>query len=469
MTRVRDTIQRYEMIAADELVIAGVSGGPDSLTMLYLLKELAQELHFQVHVAHLDHSFRGKEAEEEARWIKETARDWGLRCTLAKRDVPALAKEKGLSPEDAGRLARQEFFLELAHTMKARKIALGHQADDQAETVLMHFLIGSGLQGLQGILPVRGPFIRPLLFIKRKEIEEFCRQRGLEARKDPSNRENIYLRNRIRNQLMPWLLENINPNLVDTLNRNAHVLAADEAFLQEKTREIIKRYITASEDQAVFSLHKWDTIPLSLQRRLIRHAWMLIGQKQGLTYLHVEEIRRLADGGQVGKMLHLPGKTVVEKNYGSLIFYPRKKTKKPDPIMERQLAIPGETFIPETRQVIVAKISSCVPESLDNQSIYLPWRGMPPKLYSRSRREGDRFSPRGLHGSKKLKDYYIEKKIPQKNRDRILLIADDREVIWVPGWGVGGKCNTIEENAHYVTLSVVDIMNKPDLGAGKTE
>ena len=170
IAKVCDAINRYKLIVPGELVIAGVSGGPDSLALLHILNRLKNELAFNLHVAHLDHSFRGKEAQEEAVWVKEIAESWGLPCSLARRDVPALAKSRGLSPQDAGRLARKEFFLKLRKELGAQKIALGHQADDQAETLLMHFLTGTGPEGMRGILPANGPWIRPLLFVRREEI-----------------------------------------------------------------------------------------------------------------------------------------------------------------------------------------------------------------------------------------------------------------------------------------------------------
>ncbi len=217
--KVKATLIEYRMIEPGELVIVGVSGGPDSLALLHLLSTLQEELAFRLHVAHVDHCLRGKEAEEEAAWVQETARRWGLPCTVKKIDVPALAREKGFSFEEAGHLARKNFFLQLRTGLGAQKIALGHQADDQAETLLMHFLVGTGLEGLQGLLPVNPPLIRPLLFLRKAEIESYCQKNGLVPRRDPSNQDNSYLRNRVRNLVLPWLEEKINPNLIATLNR----------------------------------------------------------------------------------------------------------------------------------------------------------------------------------------------------------------------------------------------------------
>ncbi len=323
-----DTIKQYKMMEKDNLVLVGVSGGPDSLALLDILNRNREDLGISLHVAHLNHSFRGQEADEEAEWLKNIAHNWGIPCTICKIDVPALARKKGLSPQDAGHIARRKYFLELAEKINAQKIALGHQADDQAETLLIHFLTGAGPEGLRGILPVTEPFIRPLLFIGRKEIEAYCQGRGLNPRRDPSNAKNIYLRNKIRNQLMPWLVENINPNLTDTLNRTARIFWAEEEFFQQKTAELAHTMViqdqTGIEKLVLAGLCSLD---VAMQRRLIRWAYQALTKGQGLAYLHVEEVRLLALKKETGKMLHLPASVTVEKTREFLLFYYEGKHK----------------------------------------------------------------------------------------------------------------------------------------------
>lgn len=455
IVKVKETIEQYNLIQSGDLVVVGVSGGPDSLALLHVLKTLRPELSCELHVAHLDHSFRGKQAEEEARWVKELATHWGLPVTIAKKDVPALAREKGLSPQEAGHLARYEFLSGLLKQLGAQKIALGHQADDQAETVLMHLFTGSGLEGLRGIVPVHGPVIRPLLYVTREEIEEYCRAHALEPRRDPSNEKDIYLRNKIRNRLMPWLLENINPNLITTLNKTAQILWAEEEYLEYVTKKKAKEYLAHEGDYEKLSLRRWEEIPLALQRRLIRHAYSFRGAAQGLYFQHVEDIRELAQRGQVGKLLHLPGKIIVEKTYDFLLFYKEGAKKQQKTLGSYPLKIPGRTHIPETNQYIVAAIEREKPQNPGNTVVYLPWPGQPLTYVARARRQGDRFSPKGLLGSKKLKDYFIEKKIPRGERDQILLVASEKEVLWIPGRAVSNKLNS-GESERYLVLQILD-------------
>ena len=469
---VRRTILKYKMISPGDLVVAGVSGGPDSLAMLHLLKELREGFKFKLHVGHVDHSLRGKEAEEEARWVKKTANNWGIPCTVSKVNVPQYVKENGVSVEEAGHILRKKFFLDLLAEVGAQKIALAHQADDQAETVLMHFLVGAGMQGLQGIKPVNYPFIRPLILIRREAIEAYCQAYSLEPRQDSSNNNDIFLRNKIRHQVLPWLAEKTNPSLVEALNRTAYILQDDEDYLQSETEKLAHQYVKTKDEKISLSLSDWAGIPQGMQRRLIRLVYMKTGQKQGLGFLHVEEVQNLIKEGQVGKYLPLPGMITVEKGYGEL-FYTRTENKKRslngikknmiEKIKERPLNIPGETFIPETGQrifadIVDAEVVDATASSGDRErkKVYLPWEEPFPQFYVRSRRAGDRISPLGLRGTKKLKDFFIDKKIPRRERDDILLVVSGKDIIWIPGLLFTENSSMKSNSGKYLVLSIIN-------------
>lgn len=457
--KVCKTIKQYNMINEGELVIVGVSGGPDSIALLHLLVRLQKELAFSLHAAHLDHSFRGREAEEEALWVKKTAESWGIGCTLAKVDVPDLARRKHLSAQDAGHQARTSFFLSLQEKLGAQKIAVGHQANDQAETLLMHFLTGAGSEGLSGILPVQGPYIRPLLFIERDDIEKYCSEHGLSPKRDPSNAKDIYLRNKIRNKLVPWLKENINPNLVNTLNRTAQILLAQEEYLRLATEQAAKNCSQHNKGFIKILLKDFTSLHPALQRRLIRSAYKDIGKKQGLQFKHVEEVRELLLDKQVGKILHLPDDVKVEKEYDAILFYrgsipDNKSTQNKDPIKKRILNIPGDTDIPELGKIISAQYTDLLPENIPENTAYLPYEEYSSPLYIRTRQEGDKFSPRGYNKSKKLKEYFIDKKIPRKTRDSILLLVNEKEVIWIPGIASGNRLNKKSNQNKYIVLKI---------------
>jgi len=453
--KVKKTIAEYEMIKAGDLVIAGVSGGPDSLALLHLLKSLQAELDFRLHLGHVDHTFRGEEAEAEAEWVQETAEKWEIPCTIYKANVPQIAKEKGLSPEEAGHLVRKSFFLELLNKLGGQKVALGHQADDQAETVMMHFLVGTGMEGLQGIKPINLPFIRPLLFIRREEIENYCLAHDLEPRMDPSNNQEIYLRNKIRHQVIPWLEQEINPNLVETLNRTANIMQIEEDFLQRETAGLAQRFLQSRQNRVSLAIKEWDLLHEGLQRRLIRLAYQRLVKSQGLPFLHVEGVQNLIKEGQVSKYIQLPGKIIAEKGYSEIFFYDEKDLAPfMTEIASRPLKIPGETFIAETGQKISAEIVERASVPRNKGEVYLPWEESAPKFYVRSRRTGDRFTPLGLQGTKKIKDYFIEKKIPRKQRDKILLVVAGSEIIWIPEVALTEYCRKKSKSGRYLALTL---------------
>lgn len=450
---VRETIEKYQLIQPQELVIASVSGGPDSLTMLHVLKKLSPQFAFSLHVVHFDHTLRGREGALEAAWVKDIAAEWGLPCTLIKMPVAAFAEKRGLSIQEAGHLLRREHLKTLLKEIGAHKVALGHQADDQAETVLMHFLVGAGLEGLQGLTPRNGPLIRPLLFVYREAIETYCQQNKLEPRRDPSNLENVYLRNRIRNQIIPWLENELNPNLVATLNRTAVILQAEAHYLRREALQLASQLISSTEKGISLSLKDWSKLHLSMQRRLILLAYQQLTKRQGVAFFHVERIVNFVYAGEVGKVLQLPGKINVEKSYETLVFYRQTAVRSPH-ITCRALEIPGETFFPEIGQKIVAEIVKGLPGKSEKNKVYLPWEKVRQGLYGRSRKAGDRFSFPGLVGRKRVKDFLREQKIPHNRRDLVLLITTTDQIVWLPGLAITQSCLEKSDSGKYLCLKI---------------
>lgn len=451
--KVGSTILKFNLILPGELVIIGVSGGPDSLALLHVLNQLSKEGNFAIHAAHLNHSFRGQEADDEARWVQQVAESWGIPCTIAKEDIPALVAKTGLSPQEAGHIARKKLFASLLTELQGQKVALGQQADDQAETILMHLLKGAGTEGLQGIRPFNPPYIRPLLFITRKEIEEYCRSNGLEPRQDPSNLKNVYLRNRIRNQLMPWIKENINPNLVTSLQRTASIIQSEEDYWRGVITSFAELHVSKTAGKLRVALNGLLQVPVAVQRRIIRYCCQEITGDQAPAYQHVEEIRKLVLG-QVGKMITLPGGLTILKEYSYLCFILSYQEEVVTRITPRLLAIPGETFVSESGQVIKATITQEKPTA-DSGKVCFPIRGnMLESLYCRSRQPGDWLSPEGMSGRKKLKEFFIDRKVPRQKRDEILIIAEGSEVLWVPGWVISKRINDVNPQGNYLVLEI---------------
>jgi tRNA(Ile)-lysidine synthetase-like protein len=382
LARVRQYTQRYQLFSPGETVVVGVSGGPDSLCLLHLLRRLAPELRLWLHVAHLHHGLRGAEADADAAFVAELADCWGLPCTIGRVDVATLAREAGLSREEAARQARYRFLAGVADAGGAATLAVGHNADDQAETVLMHFLRGSGAAGLRGMLPrtplddyrlyaaagedltPRPPLlpgegesvapslagrglggrwtvlsatdppplsdprvlasprlhlVRPLLAIARAEIEAYCVEYRLAPRTDHSNEDTTFFRNRLRHELLP-ILETYNPGIRDVLAHTAEVLAGDHEVLRREVEEAWAMLVSVeAPDEVRFSLSAWRGLPLGLQRATLREAIHRLRRSvRNINWEHVERAVWLARKGHTGQAATLADGLELQIGYDSL-------------------------------------------------------------------------------------------------------------------------------------------------------
>jgi len=460
LNKMKRTIDKFKMIAPGEKVLVGVSGGPDSVALLHGLWSLREEFHLKLHVFHLNHMMRGKEAEEDALFVEELARRHGLPVTVERVDVPRLIRgRKAGSAQEVAREVRYQRFYRAAEEVGAQRIALGHNLNDQAETVLMRLLRGAGTDGLAGIPPVReGKIIRPLLEITRREIEEYLARQGLPARLDRSNWKTRYLRNRIRMRLIPLLEKNYNPRVVELLSRLADQAREEAGFMEAAAREAYRRLAReeatdeATEGATVFlPLASLRREPLALQRRVVRAALSRAkGDTRRVDFRHVEQVLEMAGAGRVEAALDLPGGLRARRTYTDLIIEQEPVTGRGQgepaaPGEVYTLQIPGFTPLPAWDLTMQAEllprhqvegIPGQEPRSpvahLDYDRITLP-------LQVRARRPGDRFRPLGLAGSKKIKDFFIDLKVSRRERDRIPLVVSGEDIVWVVGWRIDDR------------------------------
>ncbi len=458
--KVRKYISRHRMARSGDRILAAVSGGPDSIALLHILYLLKEELGISLHVAHLNHMFRGEVSEGDAFFVAEQARGYGLPCTLESVDVPSYGRKHRLSNQAAAREVRYKFLLACAGRINASKIALGHQADDQAETILINFLRGAGPGGLKGILPVRdGTFIRPLLNVRRAEIENFCGEMGLAFRQDASNLKPVYTRNKIRLNLTPLLEKNYNPELVPALVRLGEICRAEDDCLQQLAEESFRQALLAVDTGHIsLDLERLSRTPLALRRRVLRHAWQSVsGARTGLDFQHVEAALSLIDNNTTGAQAVMPGHVIAVRNYSCLeLKLQPAQDRELGPEWEPelyQLQIPGTTFIPEMDISIDACLRTpgpgCNPKTLPRDEALLDFEKLPNAIFVRRRRAGDVFHPYGRSTALKLKDFLIKQRVPRAARDRLPLICTPREIVWVGGvrtgekWKVGGSTKRI--------------------------
>ena len=434
-------ITQHRMIQPKETVLIGVSGGVDSLALLYALHTLRHALDCQLHIAHLDHGFR-EDSADDAVYVTEQADRLDLPISRDRVDVPQLMLDKKLSAEVAARRARYRFYECVAERIGATKIALGHHRGDQAETILMHLLRGAGALGLKGILPVRaGKFIRPLLAVSREEIEDFVAQLGLRPRRDPTNYQLDYLRNRVRLELIPILERGYNSNIQNTLNQTAELLQTESDYLETLAYDAFQacRIASCPPDTVVLDRCLFREHHLALRRRILRLAVAeVFGGVRDLYFNHFESMLSLIEGEAPNSALDLPNGGAFRRAYNRVFI---QKSIDSYPSFEYEVAVPGHTVLPalgaemvatvvepSTNRVVTDKFPDGKFQAVfDFDRLQLP-------LQLRQRRDGDRFHPFGMQGRKKLKDLLIDAKIPRQERGRVPVLMSRAEIIWVVGY-----------------------------------
>jgi tRNA(Ile)-lysidine synthase len=446
------------MIRSGETVVIGVSGGVDSLALLAALYELRPQLDCQLHVAHLDHQLRSDSA-SDAEFVERCANSLNLPFTIDKIDIPSLIRQRGQSIEATARTARYDFFASVSKEIGATKVALGHQGNDQAETVLMNLIRGAALTGLRGILPIRdGKFIRPLLNFSRTEIEEFVAEQGLHPCEDSSNRDRNFLRNRIRLDLLPLLRREYNLNIQNTLVQNSELLRADSDYLEDVARSALNECLVKPITHDVVILNRLTFLRHhpALRRRILRLAVCHIqGNMKELAFNHSESMLQLSESKSPNRQLNLPNNLEFLRAYNQLII---QRAISVIDEFEYQVLVPGDNNFPALNAAmtsIIAEVSSDGTSYVtdgkfqavfDVDQIQLP-------LKIRSRRVGDRFQPFGMKGTKKVKDVLIDEKIPQRMRKCVPILVSGDEILWVIGHRTSDKCKVSNRTRRFLHLT----------------
>ena len=432
-------ISQHMMIEDGETVLVAVSGGADSLALLYGLHALHTQLNCHLHVVHLDHRLRLDSA-TDAEFVHEHAERLGLPFTGDAVELSQLIKQWKLSVEAAGRRARYEFYESVCAKVGATKVALGHHRDDIAETVLMNLLRGTGASGLKGIAPIRdGKFIRPLAAFTRQEIESFLKSIDLVPRWDSTNTDKRYLRNRIRHELIPLLEQDYNPNIRTGLSRTADILSAESDYLDTIAHEVFDacRLSLSQSTDVVLDRKKLRQYHIALQRRILRHSIAeILGQIDDLYFEHFQAMLGLINRDNPNAVLTLPNSIQFRRAYEQLIF---EKTPVETADFTYSLNVPGKTLISALNAEITAYLYDAPPSDVqsipdgtfeamfDCSNIQLP-------LTVRNRRQGDRFQPHGMQGTKKIKDFLIDAKVARCERNRIPMLVCGDEILWIIGF-----------------------------------
>ena len=311
--KVIETIRKYNLIEDGDKIVLGVSGGPDSISMLNILKEIKDEqiIKFEIYVAHINHMIR-EEAINDEKYVEDYCNRNNIKCYIKRIDVVKIANDKKIGTEEAGRNARYDFFEEILKDTDSNKIAIAHNKNDKIETIIMHLLRGSGLSGLKGIEPIRdNKFIRPLIECERSEIEQYCEENKLNPRIDKTNFENEYTRNKIRNIVIPYIKQEFNPNILQTLSRLSEVVTEEVEYVDKQTQKIYQQILIEKTDKQIsLNLKKFNEQEKIIKSQLILLATkQLMGSTQGIEKIHIEDVIKLCNNN-IGNKYLTPNKNV---------------------------------------------------------------------------------------------------------------------------------------------------------------
>ena len=481
LKKFKQTIARYDLLGKGERVLVAVSGGPDSVALLYALLEIKDEFNLGLCVAHLNHKLRGRESDEDQKFVRNLAHKLNLKFFSKSIDVQKEAKKRKLSLEEAARLVRYSYLENLANRIKADKIAVGHQADDQAETFLMRLFRGAGGLGLSGIPPKRGKIIRPLIETKRDEIERFLKEKGVLYRTDSSNLLPNYFRNKIRLSLLPLLKKKFNPKIVEVLNRASNIISLQQQYIEKKCEEILPlicksrkmvRLPSASlrtsrspqKDKIILDLKRFMDYDICLKREIIRLCVKEIDRDRfGLlttsftdpSFDSIERALNLIQRKRSGRRVKLTKNIWAEVSGENLAIYREKKKQYNYPISP-----PGERNLKSLGMRIRSEIvsRSSLPQKIKSEGekvAFLDWEKLKGPFRLRSRRPKDKFKPLGMQGTKSIADFLIDTKVPRYERDEVMLLTTQGKIAWIVGYRISDEFKVTDKTKKVLRMEVM--------------
>jgi tRNA(Ile)-lysidine synthase len=431
--KVEKTIQHYRMLREGDKVLVAVSGGPDSVALLHALNLLKDKFKIKLIVGHINHQLRASESDKDEEFVKALSEKLNLRFLSKSIEVRKTAQKKKMSIEDCARILRYSALESVANKMKADKVGLGHNLNDQAETILLRLIRGSGPLGLCGIPAIRGKFIRPLIQTKREEIESFLKENLWEWRVDWSNFNMDYLRNRVRLKLLSLIKKDFNPNIVEVLARTAQLLTEEKDYLTGQIEKAFRDAVSSqSDEKIVLDLKKLIGYDIYLKTNVIRLAFnRLSGGMDFPSFSIVQRAIHLLEERKAGKRVELGKNIWVEVSSDALIVYESKK-----PAKAHSVKLPGKLEIDNLKLKSEVIQRPKLPKKIKSNSpwiAYLDWDKLSSPFGLRHRKNKDWFMPLGLGGSKTLADFLIDLKVPRMERDEIFLLTSKNRIAWVIG------------------------------------
>lgn len=453
-------IEKHQLLTKNSTVLIAVSGGPDSMALLHFYQSIREEWNLKIVAVSVDHQLRGHESKADVAHVKKFCKMWNVEFVATSIDVQSYKQEKRIGTQVAARKARYHFFAEQMRAYQADYLAFGHHADDQIETMLMGFVRSTTPTALSG-MPVKrnfttGYIVRPFLCLKKADLVTYCSNYQIDARLDPSNQDTTYTRNFFRKHIIPTIKDR-NPNIHTTIQRLSETLQSDEEFIQEQARNMMENVIQLDHEnkKASFQIKLFKSYSLSLQRRCYHLIldYLYDNLPSNLSYVHEDAFFSLLEEDQDNGKIDFPQELQIERSYEWIIIS-FSDQKPQNSTFQKVLHIPNDIDLPNGSKLIATYTDH--PPKVDHNlwggavnNIHLP-------LYIRTRKPGDRVSWPGLNGSKKVKDVFIDEKVPRKDRDKWPLVVDaNGEIVWMVGLRKGVHIDHTNEKNVYIQLEYI--------------
>ena len=429
---IKENILENNLINQGDNVLVGLSGGPDSVFLVHNLRLLKETLSFNLYASHINHLYRGWDAEQDEAFVRELCNKYNIKLFVKRKNTTDYSKELRITEEEAGRILRYNFYRENLKEIGGGLIAVAHNLNDQAETVLQRIIRGTGIDGLKAMTFKNNDIIRPILNINKEEILKFLNDNNFKYCIDKTNAQDIYGRNKIRLNLIPYLENNFNPNIQNILVRMSESMYNDSKIIEKYVKSIFRDVlIKKTQMQVVFDLYKLKKLEDYETRRVIRYAiGCLKGDTNNIEMKHLDYVNEFIKTGTTGKAIDLSEGFMVNISYNDLIV--RKSIEKIENF-KYNIKINEPLYIKETGKVVLCKVMDTVNlnAKADKNTVNIDYESVNGNLTVRNRRNGDKIIPIGMTGTKKLKDVFIDMKVPAGERDKKLIIADDDNILWV--------------------------------------
>jgi tRNA(Ile)-lysidine synthase len=440
------------MLNGGETVLVGLSGGADSVCLLHLLDDLKENLSLTIHAVYVDHNLRPDETPGEIEFCRNLCKKMGVNFIQKSVDIESRVKERGINKQEAARELRYKIFSETALEVRADKIALAHNADDQAETLFMRLVRGTGPAGLTGIPVKRDNVIRPLIEIERREIETFLSERKIEFIIDSSNLRKNYFRNMLRLSFLPEL-KKINPNLINSVTRTVSILQEEERYFDIIIAKSLMKLISRKTDKRIeLFLSPLEGMNTVLLRRILRRAIDETENLRGVSFINIEDIIALIKNGKSGDRIYLPRGLRIIKEYSLLVM----TSEEPQKLSAHELQPPGELVIRGSGIVLKAEFEKDASDLGDGKkTVLLDADSMNFPLTVRPRSPGDYFFPLGFGKKKKLQDFFVDEKVPRDERDSIPLVVSGTDIVWIAGFRADHRFRVTEDTKNFLRLGIL--------------